>query len=71
MAEERTPASTIGVPLCEALGLDPSRVTKLVLTIGPDGGAYIDVSGWLTDIPKGLTQMITQFELKPREVDDG
>lgn len=65
------PMWIIGTEICEALGLDPSRIRSLTFRINPKEGAIFELEGFLTDEDgKKLELLMAQYRLVPRAVID-
>ena len=55
------------IDLCEALGIDHTKVTKVELALEADGITYVTVTSYVE--PKSVEQVIRRYRLEAHEAD--
>lgn len=56
---------TIGEDACQALGLDPARVQRILIDIGPNGTATVTVHMVPVDMMGAVITDIARYKLVP------
>lgn len=57
------------VRICEALGLDPKKVQKVTITLGPDIWPKIVVETWLSIDTSGKVEpILKEYELREKTI---
>ena len=66
-------SNELGQSICKVLGLDPSKVTGMVVRIEPGKPASVEVTGFVEQSEAArFAEQLTRYELVPaqRQVDD-